>query len=468
MVVCMKKLKDLIDSSYDIEIKGIAEDSRKVKEGYLFVATKGYNVDHFDYIEEAVMNGAVAVIANKEVKVSVPVIVRSDVNQIYPFLCQKFFDIVIDDFQLIGITGTDGKTTTATIIKRILNDDIKCAYMGTNGLEILDKVYPLDNTTPCTFELYDCLAKAKKRNVTTIVMEVSSEALLHKRVKGLLYDIVVITNITEDHLNIHKSLKNYIECKLDILNYVKDGGVVFVNGDDKNCQKVSGKNVYKFGCGENNDYIICDVKEDSGASFKIRNGSVVYQLESPFKGIFNVYNVAVSFLVGLHKGLSLDNLEKRIRQLEVVKGRCEEIDFGQNFTIVLDYAHTYNAILKILEVYKNKKIIVVTGAAGGREKEKRAKIGRLVLEKANFVIFTMDDPRYEDVGEIIDAMIGSSTYGNYLKIIDRKKAIQKAFSLASTDYAVLILGKGRDSYMAIEDRKEHYSDYEVIKEYFSL
>ena len=302
----------------------------------------------------------------------------------------------------------------------------------------------------------------------TSVMEVSSEALLHKRVVDLAYDIVAITNITEDHLNIHGSIENYIKCKLDILNYVKNDGVVIVNGDDFNSQKVGGDNVYKFGFSKNNDYIIEDVSLLPMTTFKIRNNDNVYVIISPLKGLYNVYNVALAFIICLKKGVGADKLIEKIRHLNCVNGRGEELNFGQDFTIVLDYAHTYNAIKNILDVYRSlyKKMIVVTGAAGGREKEKRAKIGALVLDVCDIAIFTMDDPRYEDVGEIIDDLLSSTSGTNYLRINDRVLAIKKAFCLADKDTVVLILGKGRDNYMAIEDKKIKYSDYEVIRDYF--
>ena len=178
--------------------------------------------------------------------------------------------------------------------------------------------------------------------------------------------------------------------------------------------------------------------------------------------------MALAFIICLKKGVGADKLIEKIRHLNCVNGRGEELNFGQDFTIVLDYAHTYNAIKNILDVYRSlyKKMIVVTGAAGGREKEKRAKIGALVLDVCDIAIFTMDDPRYEDVGEIIDDLLSSTSGTNYLRINDRVLAIKKAFCLADKDTVVLILGKGRDNYMAIEDKKIKYSDYEVIRDYF--
>ena len=200
----MKKLNEIISCDFDTLISGISDDSRDIREGYLFVATKGFNVDHFDYIDKAILNGAVAVVCDREVDVSVPCVLVDNINALYPELCRKFYGVDTSSLSLIGITGTDGKTTSATIIQKLLNDDnSKCAYIGTNGLLVDGKTYHISNTTPCISELYSSLSIVQEHKCKSLAMEVSSEALLHNRVQGLKYSIVAITNITEDHLNVH-------------------------------------------------------------------------------------------------------------------------------------------------------------------------------------------------------------------------------------------------------------------------
>lgn len=461
------KICDLLDCSYDINVLGIADDSRDVKNGYLFVATKGYNVDHFDYINDAISNGAVCVVADRKVEIEVPLIIVDDINNLYIDLCSKFYEVSPSEFNMIGITGTDGKTTTSTVIYQLLRNDNKIACIGTNGVLLEEKYYPTSNTTPCVSELYDSLKLIKSANCKDIVMEVSSEALLHKRLSQFKYDIVCFTNITEDHLNVHKTIENYRNCKFNLLNLLKDDGIVVINGDDENCKMIDMDNLYSIGMKSDNDFVISNVKEMSNfVNFTINYDEEKYEIKSPFLGLYNVYNVTMAFAVCLLKGMAVEKIINGISKLEVVSGRREYLNFNQDFDIILDYAHTYNGIENILDsVSHYKKIITVTGAAGGREKEKRSKIGKLVLEKSSIAIFTMDDPRYESVDDIIDQMVGDTEF-EYLRIIDRKKAIAKAFELADKDTVVLVLGKGRDNYMAIEDRKEKYSDYEVIKNYF--
>ncbi|MBR6950004.1 MAG: UDP-N-acetylmuramoyl-L-alanyl-D-glutamate--2,6-diaminopimelate ligase [Bacilli bacterium] len=463
----MKKLNELISCDYNIDIFGITDDSRKVKNGYLFVATRGYNVDHFNYIDEAINNGAVAIVTDRKIRKNIPIIVVSNINDLYYEICEKYYDVDLSYFNFIGITGTDGKTTTSTIVKRLLNNIRKTCYIGTNGVEIGSDYYNINNTTPCIEELYYILSLCKKNNCKDIVMEVSSEALLHERVKNFIYKVVGFTNITEDHLNVHKSLESYIECKKRLTNYLDDNGICIVNGDDNNCRSIVSNNTVTFGFDLSNDCIIKLVdKNNEHTIFEINYLDNCYKIISPFVGKYNIYNVTMSFLICLHYGLSPEYLVDSISKLKCVSGRREVLDFGQDFEIILDYAHTFNGIKEVIEsVDKNKRLIVVTGCAGGREKEKRHLIGDYILNNCDISIFTMDDPRYEDVNDIIDDMVGNSNL-KYMRIIDRKKAIFEAFDLADSNTTVLILGKGRDNYMAIGNRKEYYSDYDSIKEYF--
>ena len=464
----MKKIKDIIDVDLDIEIKGVVDDSREVKDGYLFVATNGFNVDHFDYIEDAINNGAVFVICDREIYYDVPYFVVEadvDINDFYIECCCKFFDVDLEKFKFIGITGTDGKTTTANIIYQLLED---CAYIGTNGVIINNQKHCISNTTPCVSELYMTLKKIQDSKCKFVSMEVSSEALLHNRVNNIFFERIGYTNITEDHLNIHGTVEEYRNSKFKLLNHMSDNSRVFINGDDDNCLLLKNEFFCKYGFGNNNDYVIKNVKITSNfVKFDIVDKSnFCYEICSPLYGKYNIYNVTLAFLICLSLGINYEVLYNKIKNLDVIEGRCEFLNFGQTYNIVLDYAHTYNSISNILNTFSHyKNIIVVTGAAGGREKEKRSKIGKLILDKSSIAIFTMDDPRNESVDDIIDDLIGEDTRFCY-RINNRKDAIYKAFELADDDSIVLIIGKGRDNYMAIGDKKIEYCDYEVIKNYF--
>lgn len=459
------RICDLIDCSYNIEILGITDDSRDVETGYLFVATKGFNVDHFDYIDDAIEKGASFIVSDREINRDFPHIIVDNINDLYIEFCSKFYNVKPNEFNLIGITGTDGKTTTSTVISQLINN---MACIGTNGVLLDGEYFATNNTTPCVSELYKSLGIIKKHNCKDIVMEVSSESLLHKRIKSFEYDVVCFTNITEDHLNVHKTIDNYRECKFSLLDYLKEDGFIVINGDDENCKLIDRNNVYKIGTNSDNDFVISGVKKMSkNVKFTVTYNNEKYVIKSPLLGLYNVYNVTMAFAVCLLKGLDSDLLINNISKLKTVRGRREYLDYGQDFDIILDYAHTYNGIKSILDSVSNyKKIITVTGAAGGREKEKRSKIGKLVLEKSDVSIFTMDDPRFESVDDIIDQMVDDMDIP-YLRIVNREEAIHKAFEIADKDSVVLILGKGRDNYMAIEDRKEKYNDFDVVYEYFN-
>ena len=456
------KLNKLIDTDLDVDIKGIVDDSRLVKDGYIFVATRGFNVDHFDHIKDAIDSGCVFLVTDREIDFSFPHIVVDNIDKYYKGICLKFYDIDLDDFSFIGITGTDGKTTTATIVNKLIPNS---AYIGTNGLTINGETISTSNTTPCISELYSDLKKVKDAGIKTVVMEVSSEALLHNRVDNIKFDIVGFTNITGDHLNVHGSFENYVNCKLKLLDLVKNTGYVVINGDDVNLQNIKCQNMYSFGK-ENVNYIINKiVYKSKNVLIHLQYEDTEYLINSPLIGEYNVYNVVMAFIISLLYGVNSNEIINSIGKLKPISGRCEFLDFGQDFDIVLDYAHTINGIDNILDTFKSyDRIITVTGCAGGRDHSKRSIIGNIVMTKSDISIFTMDDPRYEDVNSIIDEMVGDNN--DYIRIIDREKAINYALSIASKGDVVLILGKGRDNYMAIGDRKIKYNDYETIKRYF--
>ena len=461
----MKLLSDLINSNLDLNIEGITDDSRLVKSNYIFVATKGYNVDHYDYIEDAIKRGCVFLVVDRKIEIDFPHIIVDNINSYYKELCIKYYDLDLDKFNFIGITGTDGKTTTTSIIKELIGD---CAYIGTNGLTIGNKTVSINNTTPCVPELCECLRKIEDEKVNNVVMEVSSEALLHDRVDNFKFSIVAFTNVTGDHFNVHGTFENYLNSKLKLLDLVKKDGIVVINGDDDNLNKIKCNNLYSFGFGENNDFIIDDVKYlERKTIFSLKNKDKTYIIESPLIGKYNVYNVSEAFIIALLYGIDSSTLIEKIKNLKPITGRCEFLDFGQKYKIVLDYAHTINGISEILDAFSNyKNVITVTGCAGGRDKSKRATIGSMVIEKSSIAIFTMDDQRFESVDDIIDEMVLDKT--NYIRETDREKAIFKALDLAAerVDSVVLIIGKGRDNYMAIGDKKVPYNDYDVIKKYF--
>lgn len=467
----MKKLSDLYNGFPDVMVNDIKINSKEVNLGDIFVCVNGVNKDRHDFIDEALKNGAAAIVASKEIKARVPVIKVKNPNKELPLLASKFYNHPEKKLTLIGVTGTNGKTTVATIIQQLLGSDI-CGYMGTNGISCSNFNEKINNTTPDADKLYKYFEKFWKNNCKYLSMETSSEAFYRKRLSNLKFKVGIVTNITEDHLNIHKTLENYVSMKKELVKNVESNGFSILNRDDKyysNFKKVANGKILSYGFKKSNLQII-DYKESiSHTDITLKYEDKEYSFRSPLVGLFNVYNLCAAMLALISLNFDIMYLISRVAILSVPKGRFEYLDFGQKYKIILDYAHTTDAFLKIysfLKKVKKKKIITVTGSAGGREHEKRKDMGKVVLDNSDYTIFTMDDPRYEDVNSIIDDLVVNSKSKNYERIIDREKAITKALSMACEDDIVLIAGKGRDSYMAIEDKYLPYNDFDVIKNYF--
>lgn len=465
----MKKLSELYDGFPDILINDIKINSKEVCNGDLFVCIKGVNTDRHNYVNEAISNGAKAIVASRKINVKVPVIYVNDTNLELANLCSKFYNNPENKLDIIGITGTNGKTTVASIIQDILGNQI-CGYIGTNGIICHSFNEKIRNTTPDADRLFKYLNKFVNNDCKYLSMEASSEAFFRNRLNNIMFKIGIITNITEDHLNVHKSIENYVLSKQKIINHIKDDGILILNTDDKYYQDTRSKTnckILTFGK-RNADLEIIDIHENiNKTNFTIKYENNLYNITSPLLGEFNVYNLCAAILAILYLGYDINEIIKRISSINTPNGRMEFIKYGQNYHIILDYAHTTDAFIKIydfLNKVKKGKIITVTGSAGGREHEKRKDMGKVILDNSDYVIFTMDDPREEDVNSIINDLVSETNKTNYERIIDRKEAIKKAFAIANKDDIVLIAGKGDDNYMAIGNEYLPYNDKNTIKE----
>lgn len=469
----MKKLSELYECNLDIEIKDIKINSKEVEKGDMFVCINGVNSDRHDFISDAIDKGASCLMVSKDANYSIPFIKVDDVNNELGVLSKKFYDNPTSKLKTIGITGTDGKTTTASIIRNMLGND-KCGYIGTNGVYCKKEKKTQDNTTPEINTIYKNLDNFVKNDLKYVTMEISSEALFRNRTNTLELDIAIITNITEDHLNVHESIENYISSKEKIFSLLKNDGVAILNSDDsyyERLRKNINKRVLTYGKSISSDLVIIEIKEyDTGTIFSFSYGDKIYKVISPLVGEFNVYNLSASILALICLDFSVEEAIEKVAMIDNVDGRCEFIKYPLDYKIVIDYAHTANAlknILTYLNKIKKSRIITVTGSAGGREKEKRKDMGNVVLSLSDFVIFTMDDPRWENVEDIIDDMISDNKNTNYTRISDREEAIKYAIDLAKKDDIILIAGKGKDNYMAIEDRHVDYNDFDVVMKYIN-
>ena len=462
------KIKKLFSDykGLDTEITGLSTNSKSVKPGDLFICIKGAKIDRHDYIDEAIKNGASFLVTSKDVDVNVPYIKVEDVNAIYEDLYRRFYDFPQDKLTLIGITGTDGKTSTTTIIQELLGSDI-CGYIGTNGYACSKFNRETDNTTPGIESMYRILAEFVDAGCKYVAMETSSEAFYYGRLKNFHFRIGGLTNIDKEHLNTHKTLENYIACKKMLF---KQSDISILNKNDKHFLDVSHDlNNYKtYGYTSDCDLYIksFDVEPDKTPISFIYSDKQ-YDIVSPLLGNFNIENLVCALLVCLNLNFDINDLLKNLDKLKI-DGRMTSINLGQDFYVLVDYAHTPNGLTRLFE-FTNKlnvnKKIVVTGNAGERDASKRKYVGKLCSDNNDHVIFTYEDPRFEDPYNVVKdlcELIRDKT--NYETVIDRQEAIEKAINMAGPKDLVMILGKGSEDWQEIKGEFIEFNDVEKAKD----
>ena len=464
----MRKLSELYDVDSDVEISGISINSKEIKPKELFVCTMGVTADRHDFIDEAIKNGASAIVVSRDVgEKSVPVVRVEDTNKELPYLCQRFYDYPDEKLTMIGVTGTDGKTTTTTIIQSLIGSDL-CGYVGTNGRSYgnFDKDNP--NTTPDAQNLYMYLKEFVDYGCKYASIETSSEAFFRGRLQTMKFDISAYTNVTSEHLNIHGSFENYLESKKMLFKQTKEDGYCILNHDDKYFEDMksacNGK-VLSYGLGYDNDLQIVDFKiypDHTDITFKYLEDE--FKVNSPLLGDFNVYNLACALLCVFALGFKYEDIKEKIKGIKV-RGRLELLDTDTPYYVMVDYAHTPNGITKLLNFVHTLDInrsIVVIGQAGERDPYKRPKVGNVVVENATYAIFCYEDPRSEDPRAICEDIIRElkETHNNYEIVIDRREAIQKAIDMAKDGDMILVLGKGNETYEKLKTGTIYFNDIE--------
>ena len=446
----------------------IKTDSRLVKEGDIFVAIRGNHYDGHDFIDEAIKNGASIIICEKG-KYSVPTLVVENSNKYLTDLLTSEYSKYFNNVKFIGITGTNGKTTTAFLTSQILtNLGVSNAYIGTIGYYLnSNKVRDLPNTTPDILSLYNLVFESIDNGAKVIVMEVSSHALELNRISGIKFDRVAFTNLTEDHLDFHKNMNNYLNSKLKIFNYLKDDGKVIVNLDDEYSSYFLKGNYKTISLSKESDYRVLNYKFSDNSkvvfSFDNRDYFALYNL----LGKFNVYNYMTALAIVNSFGVDIKKILSCNSYLNAPLGRNEVINLNTGKAII-DYAHTPDAVLNIINNYHNmnyNKIITIIGCGGDRDKQKRPIMGNIVTCLSDYVIFTNDNPRNENQESIMKDIQCGVCSDNYEIIYDRKEAIERGLILINENDILLILGKGHEEYQIIGNKKIYFSDKEVVKDY---
>ena len=474
-------LKDIditfLSGSKDIEIKGIEYDSRNIKEGDLFVCINGTNVNSHKFIESAKEKGAVAFIIEEEVQKNdgYTYIKVKSTNDIMPILGSNFYENPSEKINLIGVTGTNGKTSVATFLKDILEQDDKCGFIGTTGIFDGENNYPNKNTTPNNIEIQKRLDNMIKNKCKYCAMEVSSHALALNRVENLKYKIGIFTNLTEDHLDFHKTFENYRKAKESLFYMTTTGNIV--NIDDVNGRIIleNIKNLqvpcYTYGINYDATFTAKNIQlyEDKTVFTLFGPNNFQREITLNMVGQFTVYNCLAVICACYLLDMDMDEIVKRISKLKGVNGRLERVESDKNIHVFVDYAHTPDAmdnVLKSIKTFARGNIITVFGCGGNREREKRPTMGKIAQKYSDLVVITSDNPRYEEPSEIIkDILIGiDKEKKNYLVIEDRKDAIKEAIHRAKEGDVVLIAGKGHENYQIIKDEVVEFDDKLMAKE----
>ena len=428
----------------------IKDDSRKVNKDDIFVALKKFHDGH-EYVLEAIKNGASKVVV-EEGDYEVETIKVKDTHEyLVNYLYDNYYD-KIKKLKLIGMTGTNGKTTTCFLIYQALNKlGIKCAYIGTIGFYLDKKIKSLNNTTPDILEIYELLLECVDNDCEYVVMECSSHALDMHRLDGLQFQYGIFSNLTQDHLDYHKTLENYIKAKQKLFDQVTIK--TFVNSDDKYKDYFIRDNTIMYGL--NGDYKLSDINLKE-RTFKVNN--ITYKTN--LIGKHNIYNLLV--VIALLSELKLDT--KIIEDLTCPPGRMDIVNFNNNM-IVIDYAHTPDAVSKILDSVKElefNKIITIIGCGGDRDSFKRPIMSKIACDNSDYVIFTNDNPRHENPNNIISDMLHNLDKFNYEIILNREKAIIKGIQMLEKNDILLVLGKGHENYQIINGVKHHFDDKEIV------
>ena len=374
----------------------------------------------------------------------------------------------VNKLRIIGVTGTNGKTTTCFLTYQALKKlGVNAAYMGTIGFYYGDTKYELNNTTPEILDLYSYFIEALEHGVTDVVMEVSSHSLCEKRVEGLEFSEVAFTNLTEDHLDYHKTMENYLNAKLLILKQIKKDGVVIVNNDDDYGKYFEVGNYKTLGYSGDNYKILDYSQTDKGTLISFMVDGKKYEIETNLRSKFNVYNYLTCLALLNNLGFSIEEIAEVTKSIYPPKGRCEQISVNGG-EAVIDYAHTPDAVDKIISAFlenKKGKVITIVGCGGDRDPLKRPIMGNIASEKSDYVIFTSDNPRTEDPKAILEDIIKGVRKDNYEVEIDRPTAIRKGLDMIGKNDVLLILGKGHEDYQIIGHTKHHLDDAEEVKKY---
>jgi len=517
------KLKDIIENldgvervngDASMEIKGLSCDSKRVKEGYLFIAVRGSRFNGADFIDEAIdrLAGAVLLESDSSEKYTstkdITFIYVESPRRLLPEIAKRFYRDISSAMSVIGVTGTNGKTTITYLLEGLFKTkNEKTGVIGTINYRFGDRLIPSLNTTPGVLDIYSFLSSMNAQNIGNCIIEASSHALDQGRVDSLSFDIAIFTNLTSEHLDYHKNLEDYFSSKIKLFTKIKKGGFAVINKDDPYSEKIIERvkiedkaNIITYGIKKGPDVYAEDVQSSfEGLKFKlclndssrlIRQGRTrsnnIYsssevekpvsseveknfiEINSSLIGCHNAYNILASACCGIAMGMKKEDIKSGIEGITTLPGRLERIDCGQDFLVFVDYAHTENGlenVLNALKELKPKRLLSVFGCGGDRDRSKRPNMGRLSSELSTRIFITSDNPRNEEPMGIINEIKSgiSPEKDNYVIEVDRFKAIKRALKEAREGDIVLVAGKGHETYQVFKNTTIPFDDREAIR-----
>ena len=473
--------------NYNPDIKGVVYDPRRVEKDFLYVAINVYTQldkielpDGHPFVSDAIKAGASAVLVQKDIEVpdGVVKIIVPDTRLALALVAGEFYHHPSKSFKLIGITGTNGKTTTAHIVDSILSQKYRTGLIGTLYYKINGKIYQSKDTTPEAPDLQEIFTNMKDQSVEYCVMEVSSHGVDFHRVSGVEYEVGVWTNFTQDHLDWHRTMDAYRAAKLRWFGSIAPDKTVIVNVDDPSVNHfIEAAKAKKVTFGLENPADVTAKNIDiggNGTRFRLVAPNGEIDVHAKLRGMFNLYNMLAAVSSILYQDISLEDIKTGLEKEIIVAGRFQSINRGQDFTVIVDYAHTPDGLVKVLNAAKSmnpSRIITVFGCGGDRDHSKRPKMAAIVEELSDVAVITDDNPRTEDpdviAGQIVKGIQNTDSY-DYTVIHDRHEAIQYAIDIAEAQDLVLIAGKGHETTQTLKDSTIHFNDIEIAEEILQM
>ncbi|MDD6479617.1 MAG: UDP-N-acetylmuramoyl-L-alanyl-D-glutamate--2,6-diaminopimelate ligase [Oscillospiraceae bacterium] len=466
-----KELYDSKDNRFsDLEITGVTCDSRNVKPGNVFVCINGPLNDGHKFAKNAIDSGAVIIICERDLGFDNQIIVKKS-REVYAKMCAVWFGHPTEKLKIIGVTGTNGKTSVTYMLKKILEaNGHKVGLVGTIQNMIGDTVIPAKNTTPSCYELNSLFSLMATEGCSYAIMEVSSHALDQERVFGINFDVAIFTNLTQDHLDYHLTMENYLAAKKKLFYMCK---TAVINSDDQySAEMMRGipPKIVTYSTGNDSDYSAKAINyRPAAVEYELVGDSLIQHIKVKTCGKFSVYNSMAAIIAAKELGFSVLSSANALAELEGVKGRAELVPTGRDFSVIIDYAHTPDGLKNILSSFRDypkNRLIAVFGCGGDRDKTKRPIMGKVAVYNADYVIVTSDNPRTEDPTAIIeDILVGTEGTNKPVKVIENRiEAIEYAISIAQKDDIIVLAGKGHETYQVLSTGTIHLDEREVVRD----